>query len=345
MPAEGWMEKIPSVSRIEKEIHVDPSEEAERLARSWGYLPYMVERYLRILGSEAFKLLRTMDDPGSLRPVVRCNSLRIGCGELASRLSSMGFRLRPVEWAPHAFEILEAPEAPAPGAVHEFLKGYYYLHRDPAPLIPVLLLALERGEELLDTCSAPGGKATYAAQLMGDEGLVLAGDISLNRLRGLVSNVLRLGLASVVVRRWDARLLHKMLGRRFPKILVDAPCSAEGYIMLDPGRKRRTGERDLALLVRRQIEILGSSISTLEPGGLLVYTVCSIAPEEGEYVVSRILDAFGEEVEILSAPGTWDRGVEIDWIEGVSGEVVKCLRTWPHRHGMGGSFACLLRRL
>lgn len=233
---------------------------------------------------------------------------------------------------------------PGPGATHGFLKGYYYLHRDPAPLIPVVLLASKRGDELLDTCAAPGGKTTYAAQLMGDEGLVAAGDLSLNRLRDLVSNVLRLGLSSVVVRRWDARELDRVLERRFPKILVDAPCSAEGYIMIDPGRKRRTRERDLALLARRQIEILGSSLSALEPGGVLVYSVCSIAPEEGEYVVSKILDALGEEVEILDAPGPWDRGVEIEWMEGISGEVVKCLRTWPRRHRMGGSFVCLLRR-
>lgn len=163
-------------------------------------------------------------------------------------------------------------------------------------MIPPLNMDLRPGLDALDTCAAPGGKATYIAQLIGDKGLVIANDISLNRIRALVSNIARMGFRSVVVTRIDARKIDRVITRRFERILVDAPCSTEGYIMIDPSRKRKTGLRELALLVRREIEILVSALKLLDSEGILVYSTCSIAPEENEYVVSRALESFGDAV-------------------------------------------------
>ncbi len=334
-----------SFSEILGEISVEPSRHAEMLAERYGYQGYMVERYIRILGDSTEDLLRAMEDPSILKPVARCNSLRIDCNRLEKRLRNLGFETKRLEWSREAIEIHRQPGSPALGATHEYLKGYYYLHRDAAPLAPPLNMDLRPGDSVLDACAAPGGKATYIAQLIGDEGLVVANDISLDRVRSLVSNIIRMGFRSIAVTRGDARRLGEILGRRFPKILVDAPCSAEGYIMIDPSRKRRTDQRSLAMLVKRQIEILASAIEILEPGGILVYSTCSIAPEENEYVVSKVLEIYGEEISIREPRiSIWLRGIDHTWIKGISPEVRKCIRTWPHIHRIGGSFLCVMER-
>ncbi len=339
------MDASTSISEILGDIYVEPGSDAKRLAERYGYLAYMVERYMRILGSSAEDLLRAMEDKKILKPVARCNSLRIDCNKLEERLRSIGFHTRRLEWSREAIEILEHPESPTPGSTHEYLKGYYYLHRDSSPLIPPLNMDLGPGDEVLDACAAPGGKATYIAQLIGDEGLVIANDISLDRIRSLISNIARMGFKSIAVVRNDARRIGKVLGKRFEKILVDAPCSAEGYIMIDPGRKRRTDQKGLAMLVKRQIEILASAIEILEPGGILVYSTCSIAPEENEYVLSRVLEIYGDEISIREPRiSNWSRGLEDLWIKRISPEVRKCIRTWPHIHRTGGSFVCVIER-
>jgi len=334
-----------AVSKILSDIEVRASIEAERLATKYSYQPYMVERYIRILGDEAKELLKAMEEPELLKPVIRCNNLRISCSFLEERLRSLGFGLKRLSWAREAFEVVRSPPSPSIGATHEFLKGYYYLHRDSSPLIPPLNMDLRPGLDALDTCAAPGGKATYIAQLIGDKGLVIANDISLNRIRALVSNIARMGFRSVVVTRIDARKIDRVITRRFERILVDAPCSAEGYIMIDPSRKRKTGLRELALLVRREIEILVSALKLLDSGGILVYSTCSIAPEENEYVVSRVLESFGDAVEIMEPIiANWSEGLHDIWIKDLDPRVGRCIRTWPHRHSMGGSFVCVMRK-
>ncbi|MEM2204448.1 MAG: RsmB/NOP family class I SAM-dependent RNA methyltransferase [Sulfolobales archaeon] len=339
------MPAIASLKEILEDIYVEPGEDARRLARRYGYLEYMVERYIRILGSSAEDLLEAIEDQSILKPVARCNNLRIDCKRLEERLRNLGFEVRRLEWSREAIEILRTPGSPTPGSTHEYLKGYYYLHRDSSPLIPPLNMDLGVGDSVLDTCAAPGGKTTYIAQLTGDKGLVVANDISLDRIRSLVSNIARMGFKSIAVTRGDARRIKEVVGRKFNRILVDAPCSAEGYIMIDPGRKRRTDQKSLAALVRRQIEILASAIEILEPGGILVYSTCSIAPEENEYVVSRVLDIYDDEI-FLREPSLsiWSRGIEDLWIKRISPEVRRCIRTWPHIHKTGGSFTCVIGR-
>ncbi|MEM4970619.1 MAG: RsmB/NOP family class I SAM-dependent RNA methyltransferase, partial [Sulfolobales archaeon] len=251
----------------------------------------------------------------------------------------------PLEWAVGAYEVVRSPKSPSIGATHEYLKGYYYLHRDPSPLIPPLNMDLEPGLEVLDTCAAPGGKATYIAQLIQDQGLIIANDISLNRLRALISNIARMGFKNIAVMRGDARKIHRILAKKFERILVDAPCSAEGYIMIDPSRKRKTGVKELAALVKREIEILASAIELLKSGGILVYSTCSIAPEENEYVISKILEIYDEELEIVEPRiNIWSRGINDIWIKDLNPDARKCIRTWPHKHYMGGSFACVIKK-
>lgn len=341
--------RFPSVEEIFRDIYVEPGEEARELALRYGYLPYMVERYIMMLGRDgAIQLLDSFEKP--VKPVVRTNTVLIRPGELKKRLEKLGFRVREVEWAPGSFRVIETPSSPTIGSTHEYLKGYYYVHRDVSSLLPVLLLLHNFTGDVLDACAAPGGKATFMAQILAEKGngVVYANDLVLRRLRTLVGHAMRLRLSNIVVLWSDARKLPRLLqGRLFKRALLDAPCSGEGRIMVDPGRKTRTTVLDLAILAKREIELLYSILDLVEPGGIVAYSTCSIAPEENEYVVTKLME-LREDVEIIDPPirlfnySPWltEYGKHV-----FPGELSRCIRMWPHIQGSFGFTTCLLRRV
>lgn len=322
------------------------SEWSKRVAEKYGYRPYMVARYVEMLGEEeTIELLESFEKRDLYRPVIRCNDLKCSCRRVVESLEKKGFGLSPIEWSGYSYRVVARPRDIDIGHTHEYLKGCFYLYRDASSLVPPLILAPSPGDLVLDSCAAPGGKTAHILLLMRDEGLVIANDLSRSRLAALRSNLDRMGFRNYVITRHDARRIHEVFEKEIPKILVDVPCSAEGAIMFDPERKTRTEYIDLARLVSREIEILASSIEALAPGGLLVYSTCSIAPEENEFVVSRVVEAFDEEIEIVGiGEKRWSTGLksflDIEFVPGIE----KCIRIWPHRHGMEGYFVCLLRR-
>jgi len=332
---------------IYRDIYTEPTREAYELALEYGYLPYIVQRYIDILGYKgALELIRAFEKP--VKPVIRTNTLLVTSLELRNRLQQLGFKLEEIPWAQGSFWVIEKPKSPTLGATHEYLKGYYYVHRDASSLIPVLLLLYEYSGDILDACAAPGGKATYAAQILKQRGsgVVYANDLVLYRLRALVGHIMRMNLDNIVVTWSDARALTSKLKRRFSRILLDAPCSGEGRISIDPGRKQRTSILDLAVLVKREIELLSSLLDLLEPGGLLAYVTCSIAPEENEYVVDYVIRA-KKCFELVEPPLKlleYSKGIVEFRNLKFSEEVEKCIRLWPHIHGLFGYTICLVRR-
>ncbi len=334
-----------SVEEIYRDILVEAGEKARELGEKYGYRPYMVQRYLYILGlNETIELLNAFEK--KTRPVVRTNTVIIDSDRLSRRLRELGFILREVSWASYSFYVERGPVSPSIGATHEYLKGYYYVHRDSASLIPSIILLHEYRGEVLDLCAAPGGKATHMAQLLGDKYTVYANDLVLYRLESLVNHVIRMGYKSIRILWSDARKLYRLMDKRFERILLDAPCSGEGTIMLDPGRKTRTRTIDLARIVKREIELLDTGLNMLKPGGVLAYTTCSIAPEENEYVVSKIL-MHRNDVEVIESPVklfNWSGGLTSYHRLLFDNGVRHCIRVWPHRHNMIGLTICLLMR-
>jgi len=316
------------------------------LANKYGYLPYMISRYIDMLGfDETIRLLEAFDNKNMYKPVIRCNDLRCSCRKITESLERLGFKLSPIEWSPYSYKILRSSSTPSIGATHEYLKGCYYLYRDAASLIPSIALDPRPGDLILDTCASPGGKASHILMLMRDEGLLIANDISRSRLSALKANLERMRFTSYIITRYDGRRIHEIFNEEIPKIILDAPCSAEGGIMFDPGRKRRTSYEDLMKLVSREIELLSSSVEALAPGGYLLYSTCSIAPEENEFVVSKILEHYKEKIEIIHIRNNiWDRGLRKFLGIEFDPDVEKCIRIWPHRHSMEGFFICLLRK-
>jgi len=337
---------IIDLGEIYRDIYIEPSRIALELSKKYGYLPYMVQRYIDMLGEEeALKLLESLEKP--VKPVVRTNNVLIEPSKLRRRLENLGFKLEEIPWSPISFWIVESPSTPSIGATHEYLKGYYYLHRDATSLIPVELLMHEYNGNVLDACAAPGGKATYIGQILwGSNSFVLANDLVLYRLRALVGHVARMKLNNIVVTWCDARKLRDKINMRFQRILLDSPCSGEGRISVDPGRKTRTSILDLAIMVKREIELLYSVVDLAERDGLIAYVTCSTAPEENEYVVNKVLDQRGD-LEVVESPVRlfkYSRGLTQYRTLRFRRELENCIRIWPHIHGLFGYTICLLRK-
>ncbi|MEM3979689.1 MAG: RsmB/NOP family class I SAM-dependent RNA methyltransferase, partial [Ignisphaera sp.] len=322
-------------------------DDALNLAKKYGYLPYMVQRYINILGyEETIKLLNTFEHY-VYRPAILCNNLKIDCSLLIEKLTSLGFELRPIPWHRYGYVVTRAISSPTLGSTHEFLKGFYYVYRDVASLLPILALSPIPGSKVLDMCAAPGGKSVHILLSMMDKGLLVANEISKIRIKSLVANFFRMGLKSYVVISEDATLLPKKIDDKFDYILVDAPCSAEGAIMFDKSRKTKTTQEDLAKLVLKEIKLLLSAIIMAKPGARIVYTTCSIAPEENEYVITRVLDLVGDDVVDIESIniGVGDSGLrKFNDLE-FNDKVVRCIRIWPHKHLMEGYFLCSLNKL
>ncbi len=320
------------------------SEWAREVAKRYGYLEYMVCRYEEMLGRKGtIELLESFENFRH-RVVIRVNTLRTSVNYVTSRLRELGFELKPLSWCDYCLEVVYQPKSPSIGATHEYLKGMYFVYRDPAPTIPPIVMNPRPGSLVADICAAPGGKATHLLQLMKDEGLLLANDKARSRIPVLVSHLVRMGFESFVITNVDARELPNMFENTFDYVLADVPCSAEGGIMFDPSRKMKTHVSELAKLVAREIELLDAAVRLAKPGGLIAYSTCSIAPEENEYVVSRVLEMH-EDLEVIDIGINFgDRGiVDVPKLKILS-DVAKCVRFWPHRHAMQGFFVCLLKK-
>lgn len=341
-----WGLSLVTLDKILKDISIyTVSSEANDIAKKYGYKPYMIERYLRMLGyDETIQLLEAFEN-FKKRPAILCNYLKIDCETLINRLTRLGFSLERISWCNYCYTVTATPTSPSIGSTHEYLKGYYYVYRDMASLIPPLILNPSEGSLVLDICAAPGGKSVHILLLIRDSGLLVANDISVRRTASLLSHLTRMGFKSYIILNEDGIKLVEKLKLKFDYILVDAPCSAEGGIMFDPSRKYKTSLKDLSKIVEREIRLLYAATILVKNGGKIVYTTCSIAPEENEYVITKVLQ-MNDKIVIEQPPfNHWSHGFtnfsNLEFHPGVR----NCIRIWPHRHSMEGYFICLLSKV
>ncbi|KAK7744691.1 rRNA (cytosine-C5-)-methyltransferase nop2 [Diatrype stigma] len=256
----------------------------------YGYSEYLAEKLLNLFPpKEAFAFFEANETP---RPVViRTNTLRTHRRDLAQALINRGVVLEPVgKWSKVGLQIFEA-QVPL-GATPEYLAGHYILQA-ASSFLPVMALAPQEGERVLDMASAPGGKTTHMAALMRNKGCIFANDPSKSRSKGLIGNVHRLGCRNVIVCNYDARQFPKVIGG-FDRVLLDAPCSGTGVIAKDPSVKTNKDEKDFMILPHTQKQLLLAAIDSVnhasKTGGYLVYSTCSVTVEENEQVVQYALN-------------------------------------------------------
>ena len=273
-----------------------------------------------------------------LSPVIRTNTLRISPLELQKRLEAKGFRLEPLPWDETAFKV--EGEIPIGNTVEHWL-GYYYV-QEATQAFPVRALAPRPGERVIDLCAAPGGKTTQIAQLMENKGLLVANDPAPKRLRALLANLYRLGVLCAVVTGLRGEEFPK--GIHFDRVLVDAPCSAEGTARRHPRLRRGAPLGIIRRMAGLQKRLLSHALKLVRPGGIVVYSTCTIAPEENEAVVRSVLDQGLAELLPWEPPVPYAPGLTSFSGEEYGPELKKAVRFYPHHFDSEGGFVAVLRR-
>ncbi len=309
---------------------------SKEIAKRYGYDEFIIRRWLRFFGEEeTLRLVEAMER--GIPKHIRVNTLKIAEDELIGRLEERGFILEMTE-VPFCYKVLEEPFSI--GATPEYLMGYYYV-MEKSSCVPPLALDPKPGEIVADFASSPGGKTTFLAQLMRNKGVIIAIEANEERIPPLIDNIHRMGVLNTVVLKMNA-VKFKNLGIKVDKVLLDAPCSGEGVIHKDKSRKTDRGAKDIEFCSTLQKDLIESAIKSLKVGGVLVYSTCSLTPEENELIVQWVLDRFDVKLEEIE----WGEPAltEIPGIE-LSDEIGKCRRFYPHKHETSGFFVAKIVKL
>jgi len=299
----------------------------------------MIQRYIQFLGlDDTVNLLKANEKP--LIPSIRVNTLKISTLDLKQRLEEKGFELEQIEWVPYGFNVIR--ESHNLGSSHEFLQGYYYL-QNVASMLSAIILDPKPNELVIDMCAAPGSKSTHVAQLMGNEGSLILIDKYKNRIPALETNLRRMGIINSIVLNMDAKDISK-LNIKADKVLLDAPCTGEGLIRQDPTRKKSKKLRDIEKISNIQKLLLKAGLNILKPGGKLLYSTCSIAPEENELVLNDVLQDESD-FSIIKINNQYGiNGFTRIYGNTLFEDIKLSQRLYPHLHDTIGFFFCLIKR-
>jgi len=306
---------------------------AAALALSGSHPEWLVRRWVGRFGlEETQRLIAAANAPAS--QALRANRLRTTSSDLAARLSAEGVRTRPSAVLPDFLIVEEG----SPQRTRAFDEGLFYIQDEAAGLVVAMVGATAR-MTILDACAAPGGKATALAEMLGAEGLVVAGDRHPARLRLLTQNAKRLGVRCAIVAADMAAAPPLRPEARFDAVLVDAPCSGTGVIRRHPELRYRLSPEDLPRFTAIQSSLLARGAALVRPGGALVYAVCSLEPEEGSERIQALLASHPEFRPEDPAVGAGNSALC------ASDPAGPALVTLPHRDAMDGFFAMSLRHL
>ncbi len=314
------------------------------LCSYYNYNEYMMEKFMQVF--PLHDILEVLEANEVQRPVtVRTNTLKTRRRDLAQALINRGVNLDPVgKWSKVGL-VIYSSQVPL-GATPEYLAGHYIL-QGASSLLPVMALAPQENERILDMAAAPGGKTTHIAALMKNTGMLFANDANKVRGKAVVGNLHRLGVTNTVVGCHDGRRVPAVM-KGFDRVLLDAPCSGTGVISKDPSAKTSKTPRDVQQCSVLQKELILAAIDALDArsktGGYLVYSTCSVLPEENENVVNY---ALGKRNVRLVSTGL-DFGVEgfTKYREfRYHPSLVLSRRYYPHAHNMDGFFVAKLQKL
>lgn len=300
---------------------------AGHLSLRYSHPKWLVERLLELLGREEAEAYLRLDNE-SIPTIIQRNSLRCTAQQLTESLEASGAKLTPHTWLPDCWLLSGGGDLEAMPA---FQNGWFQV-QDAAAKAAALAAGVKRGERVLDVCAAPGGKSFAAAIEMGDAGEVVACDIHPHKLALIEKGAQRLGITCISAELADGRQERTEWQETFHVVICDVPCSGLGIIRKKPDIRYKD-PKVLAGLPGVQKAILDNACRYVRPGGALLYTTCTILPEENRDVIDAFLanhDDFHKEPFALP---------------GLAEENDGSLCLWPQRHGTDGFYICKMRKL
>lgn len=325
----GYARAAGFVNAVLRKLASDPpafptGQDAHSLSLLWSHPLWLTELYIRLLGTEEAARLAEADN----QPVpitLQCNTLRADAASLTESLRSDGLSCRAHPWLPDCV-LLDCGDVRKAAS---YRNGEFYV-QDAAAKLAVLAAAPRKGQTVLDACAAPGGK-TFAAAILSGGALITACDIHENKLRRILDGAERLGLSGISLRAQDARSFVPEWGSAFDVVLADVPCSGLGVIRKKPDIRYKDPAA-FSGLPAIQRDILENVSRYVKTGGTLLYSTCTVRPEENEDVVRSFLSAHPPYTyEDFTLPGGF-----------VSAGGM--LQLWPQRSGTDGFFIAKMRR-
>ena len=305
------------------------ADEAGYMSLAYSHPRWLVERWITNFGSAAAEAICEAGNrpaPVCLRP----NRLRTDARGLTAVLAAEGMTVAPSAITAQALRLTSGGN---PARASAYGKGLFTVQGDGSILVG-LAAQPPRGAQVLDMCAGIGGKATHMAELMDNEGHILALDRQGAKLAKLNQECARLGISIIETREADARAIQ--LDGGYDLCLLDAPCSGTGALRRRVDSRWRRAVAQIPQLAALQRELLARAVALVRPGGIVVYSVCSLEPEEGEGVVSAVTAAAGLRLEDC-------RGIVLG-VPDSAFAAGGAIRLMPHLHDTDGMFIARLRK-
>ena len=269
----------------------DAGDPVERLSMLTSHPAWLVKRWVSRFGAEAAEvLLQANNRPAPL--TIRTNILKTTRPALKAALEAEGVQVSETTCSPVGLDIISSPGWLR--TLQAYRDGLFMVQDQAAQLIS-LLLTPQPGETILDACAAPGGKATHLAELMQNQGTVVALELDASRMAKIRENSRRLGTTIIVPLQGDASHYNQGV---FDRVLIDAPCSGLGVLRRHPDGRWNKTEQTVGDHTALQRRILANGASLLKPGGTLVYATCTTEPEENDEVITWFLSGPGNSFRI-----------------------------------------------
>ena len=300
-----------------------------------------IERYEKLTDFELFKKYSL----SFLRRSIRANTIKISIEELKKRLEK-NWALEQIPWCNEGFWIEHIKkERRDIGNLIEHSLGYFYT-QEAASMIPPIALDPKEIDIVLDMAASPGSKTTQIAAYMENKGILIANDLTTERMKPLSMNIQRCGITNCIITLMQGQWFKKS-SIEFDKILVDAPCSGTGTIRKSLKTLRIWNPNMVKRLSITQKQLIETAFNILKQNGTLVYSTCSLEPEENEAVVNFLINKYeNAKLEEINVKNLKRSSPILEFEkQKYSEEIKKCLRIWPQDNDTEGFFVAKIRKL